>query len=88
MSIQARSTIASAVGALLTGALLTLTAVGQSTDDAGSGQKKHAACQQLTGQKQMDCEKRMTEMDKKNKAESSKIPTQDDKQPPGYTPPQ
>lgn len=86
MSIQLR-TITSAIGALLTGAMLTMTAVGQSTDDPSSGMKKHAACEHLTGQKQMDCEKRMTEMDKQNKAESSRVPTTEDKQPPPYTPP-
>lgn len=87
MSIHIRSALASAIGMLLTGAMLTMTAVGQSTDDQSSGMKKHAACEQLTGQQQMDCEKRMTEMDKKNKADATQVPSKEDKQPPPYTPP-
>lgn len=77
MSTRIRPTLASAIGALLTGTLLTMTAVGQSTygnenKDKTDMQRKHAACEHMKGQKQIDCEKRMTAMDKKSQADSDK----------------
>lgn len=81
MSIRIHSAVV-----LLTGAMLTMTAVGQSTDQSSAMQKKHAACEHMTGQKQTDCEKRMSDMDKKNRADVTPVPTNNDKQPPAYSP--
>lgn len=79
MNTRIRSAVASAIGALLTGSLLTLTAVAQDDPDP---QKKHAACEHLKGQQQADCEKRMKDMDKKGETDPSSVPNEDDKQPP------
>lgn len=83
MDTRIRSAIASAIGVLLTGSLLTLTAVAQDDTDMP---KKHAACEHLKDKQQADCEKRMKDMDKKSETDSPSVPTDDDKQPPDDPP--